>query len=136
MSDEINELREVATAIVDYDSVVNPLWIEKLAHAWLAEHPADEGEPADAEWLRSVGFVPHVRDDELALTLDSFQEIAWTLLIVTFNAGSNCPPNWGLLSGVLGEEQQREGISLRVHPTTRGAVRQLCAALGKDLPHV
>ena len=37
--------------------------IQYVANAYLAEHPADEDEPIDEDWLRSIGFHVNTGDD-------------------------------------------------------------------------
>jgi hypothetical protein len=83
-----------------------------LGRAWLAEHPADDGEAIDAGWLEAVGVrmyandsvvIGYVRHPELDLCVEFFHD---------------------------GRVQVNGGIVLA---TTRGAVRRLCAALGVEL---
>lgn len=71
--------------------------------AWLAEHPADDGEPVDAAWLHSVGWTTYVH-------WPSIETPAKELL------------EWRMGGMWIGETPI-------VLATTRGDVRRLMAAL-------
>ncbi len=79
-----------------------------LATAYLAEHPADDGEPITAEWLRSVGFVAHKPDG-----LPAYAVLPCVYIRLD------------------GGELELDGIPLDF--STRGQLRRLCAALGDPL---
>jgi hypothetical protein len=93
----------------------------KLARRYLAEHRADDGEPADAAFVRSLGTPD--RDDGRAVvvfltrrTAEVFVRVIWER---NFSGQWRCVVTVG--DGVI--------------PTpTRGHVRRLCAALGVPLP--
>jgi len=83
-----------------------------LAAAYLAEHPADDGEPITEEWLRSVGF--KVSPDFEFLFIEA-----------------------GLRPGTIEFDPDIGWIIFGSKATrlleTRGDVRRLCAALGIEL---
>ena len=78
-----------------------------LAMAWLAEHPADDGEVVTAEWLKSIGFV--MEWGEYVLSPIRFEPV---------NDGK-CP--WHICC-------LWDGHAIKF--STRGQVRQLLRALG------
>lgn len=90
-----------------------------VCRAWLAEHPADDGDLPTAEWLRAVGFqqVNDEGDEFVALTADSIPAL--------FIALDGKPP-------------YAAGIGVEDDPWphdiwTRGQVRDLCRCLGVKL---
>lgn len=109
-----------------------------LANAYLAEHPADDGEPADADWLRSVGFLPDgdVDKPDAPLAIGLYYGRTDDEIENGIVAGRH------LLIGHAGDamvEEYDEGgtvvgcVEMPSLPT-RGHVRRLCAALGVALP--
>lgn len=84
----------------------------RVARAWLAEHPADDGEPVSGEWLRSIGFTGP----------DGLLGIIYGEVELTTTTSSR----W-----LVGNPSEIHGESVYIPaPTTRGDVRRLCAALG------
>ena len=80
----------------------------RLAKAWLQEHPADDDEPVDIEWLKSIGFT------------DEKHRPGWCRLLIQIG---NISLRFGAGNLVL------NGQSLCVG-ATRCQVRRLLAALG------
>lgn len=81
----------------------------KLARAYLAEHPADDGEPVTVEWLAECGFERNARYFTLPnYSGNLFDVVLWADgFNVRWDGHTNCK--------------------------TRGEVRRLCAALGIQL---
>lgn len=85
-----------------------------LADAYLAEHPADDGEPVTADWMRS--FAPNpglyfpLNDDESGVWFVFNPEGCYMAISDGVNRSAELPV-----------------------PPTRGHVRRLCAALGVEL---
>lgn len=77
-----------------------------LADAYLADHPADDGEGADVDWLISVGFVLDAWAVRRGLLLWSLARTGWFI-----GSQELTPPS----------------------PVTRGWVRRLAFALGIPL---
>lgn len=119
------ELRAAAERLADAIAENRTPRIEdanEVALAWLAEHPADDDEPVTEEWLRGVGFAnePGTIEAETRLgILRTYREFKdregdrrWEIddrdVFTTF-------------------------IPKQLKPKTRGAVRDLCRALGIKL---
>lgn len=132
-----DKLRAAATGFVDRVAKAVAegyrLFVEEhdglaLAEAWLAEHPADDGEAADEAWsrdlMKSLGAVqlPKARpgdDETFELELPNSYSLFWCQ-----NTEGNESYTW--MYGV--EYPGRcEGLP---DQHTRGAVRRLLAALG------
>lgn len=118
-----NELRAAAERVIQQgDSSVywhSPQAItdsEKLARAYLAEHPADGGEPITEEWLQSVGFEPR-KGSKFHFVYDAapYMTIMWDYREDELMIGH--AQTWKR----LGDNR------------TRGDVRRLCRALGIEL---
>ena len=76
-----------------------------LAYGFLAEHPADDDTPIDAEWLRAVWFIAKFK-----------QFSKGELHLYEFDGPGD---GWAAFR------------DWRIpYPSTRGAVRRLCAAVG------
>lgn len=87
---------------------------ETLADAYLAEHPADDGELITEEWLRSVGFKQSAEGTMMRLASgEPLSHLRHTA--VSFDLVSG---NW-FANGLRCRKQE-----------TRGHLRRLCAALG------
>jgi hypothetical protein len=89
-----------------------------LADAYLAEHPADDGDVVTPEWLLSVGFT---LDHEMEPPRDPvycIRSLLWRPHYFEVNQGK-----W-----------QFGPVTINQNPKTRGDVRRLCAALGIPLP--
>lgn len=96
----------------------------ELACAYLAEHPADDDELIDAEWLRSVGFV-EVGDKFKRLRIEIDGPTWRSAELIHFRLTD---PYWRL-DGCT--ENPFSSCEMRV--ATRGDVRRLAKALGIDL---
>lgn len=81
---------------------------ERLARAYLAEHPADDGDAVTMEWLRSIGFATAAEACGVAASLGRIE--AFSVLPQ--------PLQWRV-----------NGFKVSEKPT-RGDVRRLLAALG------
>lgn len=86
-----------------------------LAEAYLAEHPADDGEPVTAEWLESIGFYRDgvhpddpftCRESSIYLSPKYDDEKLWVVFVEVYELGKS---------------------------KTRGDVRRLLAALGIEV---
>lgn len=97
-----------------------------VANAYLAEHPADDGEPVTADWLQSVGFGRHMQpaaNCDLSLQAGDFRLFV-AVAIPTRERYGFKPERWAVNEVWLPEAAT---------PATRGHVRRLCAALGIPL---
>lgn len=94
--------------------------MDTLTEAYLAEHPADDGEPVTEEWLRSVGFV---RMQQPAAGNDMIlrNEAGNCLTYYPARRGDPAGPLWGVVG---------EWLPKPLRPATRGDVRRLLLALG------
>lgn len=90
---------------------------EMIVEAWAREHPADEDEPLDEMWLRSI--CEEWGEDGNIVTDDS-------LNVAICFVGTRDPHVW---SAELGERQHVWPNDLH----TRGCVRRLAKALGIEL---
>jgi hypothetical protein len=115
----IDELRATAFAVASADGYDKMPIVEiavVLAHAYLADHPADEDEPVTEDWLRSIG---------LKLRMGFGFPVTKTMSLWDSRNG------WGLyFHGGLGDSAEGETKIAKV--ATRGQVRRLLAALGID----
>lgn len=89
--------------------------MELIVIAYLAQHPADDDEPIDEEFLRSVGFVDI---DKNTLQFDR------DLPVDVWHGGVMAEAEWS----VGGERIPHE-----LMPSTRGDLRRLASALGIEL---
>lgn len=97
-------------------SVVATLDLLRLAKAYLAEHPADDGEPATEEWAKSLGLHAYKR-------LSGAIEYSIRDAFLEFGDGSV----W------LGVEATGDRIFLAENPTRRH-LRMLLWVAGQQLP--
>ena len=92
-----------------------------LADAWLADHPADDGDEIDAAWL-----------DTLGATDDPARRLPWLWRLnpagdsLAVRAAAS-----GWVCSILPGDSARVSLP---SPTTRGQLRRLLAALGAGLP--
>jgi hypothetical protein len=103
---------------------------KQLAVAYLAEHPADDGETADQSWAESAGAKRHasgncewpavVNGTPIGIRIDYTTESDPQLLIYQ-------------PSGEEGREPDLVIVPERIGGLTRGHVRRLCAVLGIPL---
>ncbi len=121
----VNELRAAAERVIqqvrEYDSAgVAMLWEHKakaVAEAYLAEHPADDGDGLSVEWMQAVGFVQsgggwwRLGEGTNSMALD-YHDNTEVGDVFRLPSGSYTP-----------------GINVQ----TRGQLRRLCAALGVPL---
>ena len=97
--------------------------LDTLADAWLAEHPADDGEAITADWLTASGLpqtlspVPEYTRDRYAADFTS-----WRVTVVRRQFG-----NWQMFAWAT-EKLCDQSVSVIAH--TRGQLRRLLAALG------
>lgn len=124
MSDELRHHCETTVAFLGGRDRMSTTDLRnlKLAKGWLAEHPADDGEPVTADWLLSAGFVAdeygqHVREVQIGydcnvVGLYTPNLVGW-LVYDSLGSGENEVSIGGL--------------------PTRGHVRRMCAALGITL---
>ncbi len=102
-----------------------------LAQAWLIEHPADDGEPADFEWLESHATR---EEDKGYWDVPPSGDVWWAVgcLSFTCDAYQSDP---GEAVETVADDWQVEGEKLpkALIPKTRGEFRRLCAALGITL---
>ena len=89
-----------------------------LAEAYLAEHPADDAEPIETDWLLSVGFSHHAALEQYAIG-DGIRLLYWP--------GSKAG-EW-LIEVTDKYRAMRECGNL----ATRGDVRRLCGLIGNTL---
>ena len=88
----------------------------QLAAAWLAEHPADDDNPVDEAWLRSVGFDRHLG--------------SW-FSPTSKRPGPACRVSCAPEFGCDAWSVQNDGGIAEIPPLeTRGLCRRLCASLG------
>ncbi len=88
---------------------------ERLAYAYLSEHPADDELPITEEWLRSVGFCDAEND-------------YWIWLQATDLFIARSSENKWTIEGY----GNGETVSISA-PKTRGQLRRLAACLGIEL---
>lgn len=100
----------------------------RLAEAYLAEHPADDDEPANREWVSGFARKRRCWPDQYIL-----DEIS-----VNYYLEFDCSPlehkeqpDCSVLLRAL-PERDEDGVVLLYH-ATRGDVRRLCKALGVPL---
>ena len=93
--------------------------LTKCAAAYLAEHPADDAEPIDGPWLRSVGAVKEDHPDKWTFRREDALDVGlwhvddgWKAMLLYGECAASCI---------------RRGLK------TRGDVRRLAAALGIQL---
>ena len=103
--------------------------LRALADAYLAEHPADDGEPVTEDWLRAVGFRDYVEPSEwsssyLSLWTDRKEHNVAFLAV-----------HWARPSNPEGHYWSAQDCTLYkpAHPKTRGDLRRLAVALGAPL---
>lgn len=98
-----------------------------ITDAYLAANPADDDEPVTEDWLRSVGWEDWKSGTHLeTIVYDrSNPTCLVTQTVITFLLDDN-HPHGGVIDSVMLEDPPREY-------TTRGDVRNLCAALGVSL---
>lgn len=94
--------------------------VAKLAEAYLAEHPADDDEPAMPEWLESLGYA-----DTLGMRYERRFEMCNGIRIVCF--ASEHPKRWA------SEIWVGNGACYAKQDPTRRDVRRLLAALGIEV---
>jgi hypothetical protein len=116
MSDELLAVELVRAALTPGHELTHvdncAAW--QLAKAYLAEHPADDEEPVNEEWLRSIG---------LKLRMGFGFPVTKTMSLWDSRNG------WGLyFHGGLGDSA--EGETKIANVATRGQVRRLLVALG------
>jgi hypothetical protein len=98
-----------------------------VARAYLAEHPADDGEPVTAEWLKAVGFTERAKerpgDDRVLVSPEgeTCHHVFW----------SENRDGYDHNAWFYGDDYLR-AVNLLDQPT-RGHVRRLCQALGVTL---
>lgn len=95
--------------------------MNKLACAYLAEHPADEDEPVTSEWIRSVA----------AVYWEAGKESYWPGHELRFSEkiGDNPGGFYIWNEGPHSHSQKPSYMPIK----TRGQVRLLCRALGIEL---
>lgn len=112
-----DELRAAAELIRSKDSIANrydnAAW--NLANAYLAEHPADDGEPVTEAWCVSAGLIHGLPRVSYPRVVSKFG----VAVDVTFGKGNVCL--WV------------EDVEAKVGNVTRGDVRRLASALGIEL---
>ncbi len=99
----------------------------EIAKAWLAEHPADDGELISNEWLESLGCKPvHWQSGTIDwdVPADEFK-----LTIRVWENGVRAHPD-----AIL--ENARDSGNFQKEVVTRGDVRLLCKFLGMPLVEV
>ncbi len=95
--------------------------INDVAHAYLAEHPADDGDPVTEEWLRSIGWITRYWEGALnsPLSQDNVY-VSYSLVGVSWK--------WCLS---MESEDDPDGLHFtRDILKNRGQVRRLLKALG------
>ena len=100
----------------EYQSAKTRQAMYAIVKAYLAEHPADDGEPVTEEWLLGVGFIQGKSKNSRLIFLDYF----------TID---------DLLSGECSVCGWADHVTLRSTCKTRGDVRRLCTALCIPLKH-
>ena len=113
-----HRIHEAATLVrraMQDDKAARGLDVCLLAAEWLAEHPVDDSDPVDAEWLLAVGF------KWFGVTgWPSRHELAGDVNTLTiWSDGDTSIDCTGTGDGVQIPELK-----------TRGGVRRLCACLG------
>lgn len=103
-----------------------------VSEAYLAEHPADDGEPADREWLKSVGF-----DPEGEANGDLFSPYSESIMIPGDNEYCRRLVYKHQLKFLVIDEDARDGDEIQrialPMSRSRGELRRLCTALGIPL---
>ena len=120
MSDDLRAAERlrglVGCTAIDFENAsrdcVADMWL--LSSAYLAEHPADDGEAHDPPWLIAVGFAQPQGGFPGTLQLGNLRH-------------STLSRAWFLVRPCL------ERIPTVLQPKTRGDVRRLAAALGITL---
>jgi hypothetical protein len=131
------DLRDCATDIVTRleevgDPFVGDDWsMMQVARAYLAEHPADEDEPADHEWMESMGWAYLDMGCWLYKTADGLTMAArdyWYVGIVLNTVGQ-------LLQIVRDETGFGEtaSVEMAVPCRTRGDIRRIHAVFGSKV---
>jgi hypothetical protein len=94
-----------------------------LGRAWLAEHPADDGEAVDAGWVEAVGF----------LNEDADEPTYWVALYPDLNPAFtvDVQADSDRHAGYIGEAEDYNPWPWDI--CTRGQVRDICRALGVEL---
>lgn len=95
---------------------------ELVARAWLAEHPADDGEPVSAEWLMVTGWVDVAEPG--GGPLYTFCRPDHGGAVLTLEGDHRC------LMAFLGHP---DGAPWPCDIYTRGQVRELLRALGIEV---
>lgn len=96
--------------------------LERLADAYLAEHPADDGEPIDHSWLVSIGGIAERNPDKITFHREDALPIGlWRV-----------DDGWKAM--FLFAEESAACIARGL--STRGGVRRMLKALGVDVKPV
>jgi hypothetical protein len=131
MSDELQEVCEhwLSCEWKDDETPRHDLVID-LARAYLAEHPADDGEAVTVEWLRNVGFKSPPSNPQCPfMFLESPYDDVLKIAAYISVSGRDIP------FGEIGLEVN--DIEIKTHHegkrATRGDVRLLAKVLGIEL---
>lgn len=108
--------RPIGMSSGEYQSAKTWTAFYALVRAYLAEHPADEDEPADHDWLISVGFIAIGDADDCPARV----AIKGNGQMVTVLIGLDVSD---LVLNCMGISED----------PTRGDVRRLCKALGIEM---
>lgn len=131
----IEELRAVAQEMIDGEAAEQKQGVfsefsrraSALARAYLAEHPADDGDPVTADWLDSL-----TRDKESGIhwRLSDGPRAAGVVAVEVVLRPSYCTVE---VCGRLLCEWWPGADDAERRQYTRGRLRRLCAALGVPL---